>query len=84
MGALIAAAVAAAFAGALVGLGEALFVTINSSAAKESWLFLFGASSYLGHHLGLKTHGNHLRQLGVSASSSAPRHLIPFSGRVCF
>jgi arylsulfatase A-like enzyme len=46
MSAIIAATCAAALAGALVGLGEALFITVNSSAAKEYWLFLFGASSY--------------------------------------
>lgn len=55
MGAIIAATCAAALAGALVGLGEALFVTLTSSAAKEYWLFLFGASSYavIGGLMGL-------------------------------
>lgn len=46
MGAVIAATFAAALAGALVGVGEALFVTTTSAAAKEYWLFLFGAASY--------------------------------------
>lgn len=55
MAAVIAATLAAALAGAFVGLGEALFITVNSAAAKEYWLFLFGASSYavVGGLLGL-------------------------------
>lgn len=50
-----AATVAGALGGALVGVGEAVFVTSKSAAADEYWLFLFGAVVYglIGAALGL-------------------------------
>ena len=49
------ATIAGALGGALVGVGESLFVTATSAAADEYWLFLFGAIVYglIGAALGL-------------------------------
>jgi arylsulfatase len=51
----VAAIVAGALGGALVGVGEAALVSSLSASADEYWLFLFGAAAYglIGAGLGL-------------------------------
>lgn len=80
------ATIAAALGGALVGVGEALFVSWTSAAADEYWLFLFGAVVYglIGAALGLaaaliwqmvrrgEASDRQLAQLGVGAAVLLP------------
>jgi arylsulfatase A-like enzyme len=52
---VLAATIAGGLGGALVGVGESVFVATTSAAADEYWLFLFGAIVYglIGAGLGL-------------------------------
>jgi hypothetical protein len=73
------ATIAAALGGALVGVGESLFVTWTSAAANEYWLFLFGAVVYglIGAVLGL---GGALVWQVVRRGSASDRQLAQLGG----